>query len=183
MKLKPTTVRAGVVLALGLLIVGFTVWKTYPRTSKRALPTAQTKYMHCAEPECMAESRYDLEGFDKPCPLCGSDKGMIPTDVSLKDMAAKSKYGRLVSFVLPELVVLLTALWFVLRPRESSAENYRYMRCPNCAQKLRYREAQIGSLGACSRCKRAFRFPEGTTQEKDLDGGVAAEEYSEVEED
>jgi hypothetical protein len=179
MKFKPTTVRAGVVLTVGLLIVGFTVWKTFPRKQKLSLNDyAKAQYMHC--PECNHESRFDPDGVDKACLQCGYEDGHVPTEKSLKETATKSPYGKLVSFVLPELVALMTALWLVLRPREDSAgEGFRYLRCANCGQKLRYREAQIGSLGACSRCKRAFRFPEGTSREKDLDSGKAEEQVDE----
>jgi hypothetical protein len=178
MKLKPATVRAGAVLAVGLLVVGFTVWKTFPRKQKLSLDDyARAQYMHC--PECNHESRYDPEAVDQACRQCGYDGGHVPTEKSLKESATRSPYGQLVAFLLPELVVLLTALWLVLRPRDGVADEFRHMRCPNCGQKLRYREAQVGSLGACSRCKRAFRFPEGTPREADLDGGTAGHEVYE----
>ena len=86
--------------------------------------------------------------------------------------------------LLPELIIFMAAVWFVLRPRAGNGlVAYRYMRCPHCAQKLRYREAQVGALGACSRCKRALRFPEGSPGEKELDGISDDEEADEADED
>jgi len=79
-------------------------------------------------------------------------------------------YPKLIGFLLPEIVVLLVALYFVLKPREGNTQDiYRYMRCPNCTQKLRFRKVQVGSVGACSRCKKPFLFPEGTLRETELD--------------
>ena len=70
---------------------------------------------------------------------------------SIKKVAAKSRYARMVAFLLPELCVLCVAMWYVLKPRPSDEHDlYRYMRCTNCGQKLRYRKQQIGSPGACS---------------------------------
>src|SRR4051812_30332151 len=113
MKLKPTTVRAGIVLVLGLLIIGLTLWKTYPRKPRRSLiDPAQAKYMHC--PECQTEMSFSADKLDNECVYCGYGVGLIATIESLKKSSGKSPYAKLVTFVLPELVVLLTALWFIL---------------------------------------------------------------------
>ncbi len=181
MNWKSTQVRAGLVVVLGTLIMGITVWKTYPSTGKRVLlDISKAKYMHC--PECEAESSFALDKLDKACLQCGYDKSeMTPTQESIKKVAQKSPYGKMVAFLLPELVVFLGALWFVLKPKEGGGgEEFRYMRCPNCNAKLRYRAAQVGAPGACSKCKRAFRFPEGTPTERELDG---ADKYQELEVD
>ena len=172
MKWKPTTVRAGIVVAVGLLIIGFTVWRTYPGRLKRPpVNYAKAQYMHC--PKCLAEARFDEEKLDSACLHCGADKGMVATEESVKKTGTKNGYGRLMAFVMPELCLFLTALWFVLKQRpDAEVEAYRYMRCANCSQKLRYRAAQVGAPGACSRCKRAFLFPEGAPREEDLDGAT-----------
>jgi hypothetical protein len=179
MKLSPAAVRAGLVVVAGVLVIGVTVWRTHPGKPKRSLlDPSQSKYMHC--PECLTETRFSLDAVDKPCMQCGYDSGLTATAESLKDSKQGSRYSRMIAFVLPEFVVFLGALWFVLRPRPDQGESgYRYMRCPNCSQKLRYRQAQVGGVGACSRCKRAFRFPEGSVREQELDG---VEEYEEAEE-
>jgi hypothetical protein len=179
--------RAGIVLGVGLIIIGVTAWKTFPRRSRQSMIDPSTaKYMHC--PECMAESRCDPNALDKDCLYCGADKGMIPTVESVKTSQTKSAYGKLVGFVLPEMLVLLAAFYYVIRPgADTGEEKFRFTRCPYCSQKLRYREAQIDNLGACSQCKRAFRFPEGVATEQTLDGGAKAEDveddYEEDEED
>jgi uncharacterized paraquat-inducible protein A len=182
MKLRPVAVRAGLVVVVGILVLGFTVWKTLPGKPKRSLiDPSQAKFMHC--PKCQTESRYTPGGVDKPCPQCDYDGGLNPTVESLKEGGPGNRYARMVAFLLPELVAVLAALWLVLRPRPTSDEiAYRYMRCPNCSQKLRYREVQVGSVGACSRCKRAFRFPEGSVREQELDGVEEYDEYEEAEE-
>lgn len=175
--------RAGIIIGVGLLIIGITAWKTAPRRVRQAMiDPASAKYMHC--PECRAESRCDPAAIDRECVYCGSEKGLIPTLETIKSSQTKSAYGTLVAFVLPEIVVLLATFYFAMRPRlDTGEEKFRFTRCPNCAQKLRYREEQIDSLGACSRCKRAFRFPEGVPSERILDGGTDEPEVEEEEED
>jgi DNA-directed RNA polymerase subunit RPC12/RpoP len=172
MKWKPTTVKAGLVVVLGLLIIGLTVWRTHPGRQKRPIGNyAKAQFMHC--PECRAEMRFDEKKLEAECPQCGAEKGMVATEESATKAGTKSRYGRMVAFVMPELCLFLTALWFVLKPRpDAENDEYRYMRCANCSQKLRYRTTQVGAPGACSRCKRAFLFPEGTQREEDLDGAT-----------
>jgi hypothetical protein len=172
MKWNPTTVRAALVALLGVLVVGLTVWLTNPNRQKRAAVNyAKAKYMHC--PECRAEVKFDDAKMDLECIQCGASKGMIATEQSIKETGTKSRYARTLAFVMPEICLLLTLLWFVLRPRPGAeGEEYRYMRCARCSQKLRYRATQVGAPGACSRCKRAFLFPEGAQREEDLDGAT-----------
>jgi hypothetical protein len=181
MKWKPTTVRAVIVVAIGLVLILGTVWRTYPRQKRLGANLSKMGYMHC--PDCQAESRFEEDKLDEPCVKCGSEKQMVPTELSIKEVGTESKYARMAAFVLPEVCVLLTALWFVLRPRHGEAEAFRYMRCANCGQKLRYRAAQVGAPGACSRCKRPFRFPEGAQREIELDGAAAIAEVEEEEEE
>ncbi|MCE9564174.1 MAG: hypothetical protein K8U57_19195 [Planctomycetes bacterium] len=175
--------RAIAVVVVGLLVIGITIWKTYPRPSKRLLiDPSSAKFMHC--PECMTESRCVPNSLDKECIHCGSEKGQVPTAESIKGSQTKSAYGKLVAFVLPEMVFLIAAFYYMVRPAaETGEEKFRYTRCPNCSQKLRYREAQIDNVGACSKCKRAFRFPEGVPFEIILDGGDPNAKPIEDEED
>ncbi|MFO0821812.1 MAG: hypothetical protein U0792_01625 [Gemmataceae bacterium] len=175
--------RAGIVLGVGLIIIGVTAWKTFPRRVRQSMIDPSTaRFMHC--PECMAESRCNPDALDKECVYCGSEKGLIPTLESVKTSQTKSAYGKLVAFVLPEIVLLLAAFYFVIRPHvDTGEEKFRFTRCPYCSQKLRYREAQIDNLGACSQCKRAFRFPEGVAAEHTLDGGAKVLAVEEEEDD
>jgi hypothetical protein len=176
MKLRPAVVRAGIVLVAGLLVMGFTVWRTYPRiSSNRSLLNPNLKYMHC--PECRTETRFDVGDVDKPCKQCSYDKGLIATEESIRERSPQSAYGRMVAFLLPEFILVMGALWFVLRPPPVRPDSYRYMRCPDCGQKLRFRVAQIDLLGACTRCRKPLRFPEGTTKEEDLDGSPPQEDF------
>jgi hypothetical protein len=170
MNLRPALVKVAIVLVVSLLVIGFTVWRTYPRTTKRSLLDPNLKYMHC--PECRTETRFDMADVDKPCKQCSYDQGLVATEESIKVSSPRSGYGRMAAFLLPEMIVVLAALWLVLKPHAVHGESYRYMRCPNCGQKLRFRTAQIGLLGACTRCRKPLRFPEGTRQEHDLDGGT-----------
>jgi hypothetical protein len=182
-KFNTAPVRAGIVLVIGFLVIGITAWRTYPRAGKhRAAVPADAKFMHC--PKCLNEMQYDPMAMDNECLLCGYDKGFEATVESIKQTGTKNAYGRMLAFLLPEVVVLLGSLWFVLKPRAGGyQEEFRYMRCQNCGQKLRYRKAQVGQLGACSKCKRAFRFPDGTPREQDLDGAYAYEHEEVAEED
>jgi hypothetical protein len=181
-KINTRAVRAAIVLVIGFTVIGITLWKTIPRNSRSQVPPTNAKFMHC--PDCKTEVPFEITKIDDICMTCGSEKGWIATRESIKEGTAKSPYGRMVAFLLPEIVVLLGLLWFVLKPRASGyREMYRYMRCQNCSQKLRFRAAQVGQLGACSKCKRAFRFPEGTPREQDLDGAHAYEHEEVTEED
>jgi hypothetical protein len=176
MKSPRPAVRVGIVVALGIGVIGFTVWRTYPHATKKvSLLDPNLKFMHC--PECETEARFDIADVEKPCRQCGYELGLVPTVDSIKLQSARSPYGKMVAFLVPEILVFLAALWYVLKPPPVTVENYRYMRCSHCGQKLRYRAVQIGALGACSRCKKPLRFPEGTANEKVLDG-AAPEELS-----
>ena len=111
---SPTLVKAGLVVVIGLLIIGITVWRTHPGRQKRQVGDySKAQYMHC--PECKAETRFDEKRLDTECLHCGADKGMIATEQSVKKTEGKSRYGRLVAFVMPEICLFLTALWFVLK--------------------------------------------------------------------
>jgi hypothetical protein len=182
MKVKPATARLVIVLAVGALILGATAWRTYPRKPKRSLAEfSQYRYMHCKK--CAYETMYSPDDEGKDCPQCGSDLGMIPTVESVKAKAGMSPFARMTAILFSELIVFMAAVWFVLRPRATDGEvAYRYMRCPHCTQKLRYHETQIGCLGACTRCKRALLFPEGSPGEKELDGIAGDEEAEEADE-
>lgn len=175
MKWKPTTVKTGIVVVVGILVVGITVWRTHPGREKRpAINSAKAQYMHC--PACQTEVRFDENKLDGECIQCGSTKGLAATEESIKKTGTKNRYGRMFAFLMPELCLFLTVLWFVLRRRpDAASEAYRYMRCAHCSQKLRYRTEQVGAPGACSRCKRAFRFPEGVHREEELDGAAVGD--------
>lgn len=176
MKWTPTRIKAAVVIALGVLLVGITIWRTHPGRQKRtSIDYAKAKYMHC--PQCNAEVRYEDSKLDAECVQCGSTKGMVATEETIKQQGTRSRYGRMIAFLMPEVCLFLTALWFVLRPRPDAGSNeFRYMRCAKCSQKLRYRTAQVGGAGACSRCKRVFVFPEGVPREEDLDSAAVSGE-------
>lgn len=150
--------RLLIVLVVGLLVLGGTSWLTYPRKPKLSA-AANHKYLHCEE--CPWEGTYTDADEDKPCPSCGSDKPLIPTVESTKETgSATNRFGRMTAILFVESIVLLGAIWFVLRPRDGDGHmKYLRMRCPKCGQKLRFTAKQIGQAGACSRCKRAFIFP------------------------
>jgi ribosomal protein S27E len=166
-----------IVLVLGLVVMGTTAWLTYPRKPKRSLAElSQYRYMHC--PDCKHEGSFAQDALDKPCPVCGSEKGLVPTLESVKGKAESSPYTKMTAALFVEVVVLMGAVWLVLRPRDRSGEAaYLRMRCPKCGQKLRYTEDHIGQAGACRKCKKVFVFPaESLPEEVGSD-----EEYEEVE--
>jgi hypothetical protein len=167
------------VLTVGLLAIGTTAWLTYPRKPKRNFAEeAKYQYMHC--PECKHEVQFSANDIDKPCPGCYAEKGMVGTVESIKGKPAEqSRYGRLISVLLVETILLMGAVWFVLRPTEQGAVQYFRMRCPKCGQKLRYTEDHIGQAGACRKCKKVFIFPAESLPEEE--GPNFDEEYEEVE--
>jgi hypothetical protein len=186
-KFNTAMVRAAIVLTIGIVVIGITAWKTYPRKAKATtIPAGEAKFMHC--PDCDMEQPFDPKWLDAPCAACGSEKGWVLTRESIttasENNTSTGARARMIAFLLPEVVVMLGALWLVLRKRTyEQKEEYRYMRCPQCNGKLRYRAVQVGLLGACSKCKKPLRFPEGTPREQDLDGAYAYEHEEAAEED
>jgi hypothetical protein len=145
------------VIVIGALLMGATAWMTYPNGPKRLSDTSKFRYMHC--PECEREQSFSPNLFDKPCLYC--DKRLVGTEDSIKRPGgAPNPYGRLFIFLYAELIALMAVVWFVSRKRsEVEEEDYLYMNCEKCRQKIRYREEQIGQIAICRRCKQCFHYP------------------------
>lgn len=146
------------VLVAGAVAVGVTVWITYPRANKFIGDPSQYKFMHC--PKCRKETVFDLDKFVEGCARCGRE--MVATKNSgAVDGSQPSPVFRTFSLVMLELIVVMAAILFVTRRRGAKYEEHEfyYMRCPNCRQKIRYRERQVGQPALCPRCRKPFVFP------------------------
>jgi hypothetical protein len=63
--------------------------------------------------------------------------------------------------VLAAVVLLLAVVGyaFLVRNRRVKEEPVQHFYCPNCRQRLSYRERQAGHQGACPRCRSTLTFP------------------------
>jgi hypothetical protein len=61
--------------------------------------------------------------------------------------------------VLALALAAAAALWVWLRLRSPTEEEYYHFRCRGCRRRLRYRKAQEGHTGKCSRCGQSLIFP------------------------
>jgi len=153
------------VIVVGTLLLGTTAWMTYPVPPKRSSDTSKFRYMHC--PQCEREQTYSPDVFDKPCLYC--EKRLVGTEESIKRSGgAPNPYGRMFIFMYVELLILMGAFWIVSRKRSGNQEeDYLYMNCEKCRQKIRYPEDKIGRVALCRRCKHCFQYPEEGTDNDD----------------
>jgi hypothetical protein len=56
-------------------------------------------------------------------------------------------------------LVAAAVVWVYLRLRAPQEERFYHFHCPGCRGRLRYRKAQEGHAGKCSRCGHSFIFP------------------------
>lgn len=158
------------VLAIGGLIIGGTIWRTFPRTPKSIGDPAKFRYMHC--PECHRESMYSPDGIEKPCMYC--DKPLVATVESIKVTGTHSPLRRMLAYVLVESVALMGAVVYLLyNPPPPPDMEFYYTRCPNlkCNRKMRYAANRAGAEVQCPLCKTKFLNP--TLEEQaEADGGA-----------
>ncbi|HKB03630.1 MAG TPA: hypothetical protein VKD90_15510 [Gemmataceae bacterium] len=145
------------VLAVGIVVIAATAWKTYPRTPKSYGDTSQYKFIHC--PRCNREEPFTPGALDKECPYCSLDR--VPTAESVKGKGGPpNPYGRMFALVFAELTGVMAAILVVTRKVfDRQDEDFLYFNCDHCRQKIRYREAQVGQPAMCRRCKRGFVYP------------------------
>jgi uncharacterized paraquat-inducible protein A len=146
------------VMVAGAVLMGTTAWLTYPTHPNRSSDSSKFRYMHC--PECERQQTYSLEGADKTCLYC--EKRLVGTEESIKrGGSAPNPYGRMFIFLYAELLLVIAAYWIVSRSRPGQdAENYLYMNCEKCRQRIRYHERKVGQVAICRRCKHCFNYPE-----------------------
>jgi predicted amidophosphoribosyltransferase len=147
------------ILGAGALVIGATVWLTYPSsTSSFISDPSKYQFMYC--PHCDKEEKFDLDKFANGCKKCGSE--FVPTEKSIAATGRPpSPYVRMFMLIFAELLVTMAAVWFIGRPRSRDPEeDYLYINCVKCKQRIRYRVEQVGQMAMCRRCKRPFRYPE-----------------------
>jgi hypothetical protein len=57
------------------------------------------------------------------------------------------------------LLLAVVGYAFFVRNRRVKEEPVQHFQCPQCRQRLSYRERQAGHKGACPRCRTAITFP------------------------
>jgi hypothetical protein len=146
------------VLAVGAILMGVTGWLTFPSRIRSVSETSKVRYVYC--PDCEREQTYTPTSFDNPCLYC--EKRLVGTEESIKLRGgAPNPYGRMFVFLYVELLILMAAFWFVSRKRPGqNEEDYLYMNCEKCRQKIRYLDNKIGQVAICRRCKHCFHYPE-----------------------
>jgi ribosomal protein S27E len=147
------------VLLPGALLIAATAWLTYPPSKPKSIgDPSKFRYMHC--PECSRESMYSPAGFEKQCPYC--EKSLVGTEQSIKQTGnAPNPFSQMFMLVFVELIVVMACVWYVGRPRPHNPDDeFLYINCGKCKQRIRYRVEQVGLQAMCRRCKHAFRYPD-----------------------
>jgi hypothetical protein len=150
------------VLTAGAIVVGATVWFTYPSsTSSFISDPSKYQFMYC--PQCGKEEKFDLDKFAHGCKKCGSD--FVPTEQSIAVTGRpQSPFVHMFMLVFAELLVIMAAVWFISRPRAHDPEDdFLYINCGKCKQKIRFRRDQVGQRAMCRRCKHTFIYPQEET--------------------
>jgi hypothetical protein len=159
------------ILAIAAAVMGLTVWLAQP-PQLPPVPESDRRYMHC--PNCPKEMRYDVAKAKKGCPLCGYEGELIATKKPLAESdPPPNKWWYLIAPLLVEANLLLGALLLyatLRRRRPTKEEEFLYMECVRCHQKLRYRLARVGEVGQCPRCKRRQVFPPPVLEEEEVTG-------------
>jgi len=74
---------------------------------------------------------------------------------------ASSPYTTMILLLFVEAILLMAAAWLIAkRSVPSEEENFLYINCEKCRQKIRYHEQQVGMAAMCRRCKHAFVYPD-----------------------
>lgn len=146
------------VIVVGTLVVGGTIWATWPDPPKSIDDASKPKFLYCKQ--CGREKPYSPAEKDQVCLYC--DRPMVATSESVKQKyRGAGPYSQMVMVVFAEVIALMFAIWIVARPRTyTPEEEFIYHFCESCNQKIRYRERQIGLMALCPRCKRPFTYPE-----------------------
>jgi hypothetical protein len=152
------------ILSVGIIVIGLTVWLTWPTAPRTPGDPSRYKFLHC--PQCEREDRYTPAAAEKACLYC--EKELVPTEQSIKDRGGRpSPYGRMFTLVAAELIALMALVLFLGRARwGDAADEYYYFNCGRCRQKIRYRIRQVGLAAICPRCKAAFTYPEVSEDEE-----------------
>jgi ribosomal protein S27E len=150
------------IIVPGVILISATVWLTLPTTRPTKIDDfSKIRYMHC--PDCNREWPFSPDKYEHPCPYC--DRRLIATEQSVKvNGTGPSPYSTLVLLVFVELLAIMAVLWFVSRPRTHDPEDdFLYINCEKCKQKIRFRRDQVGQRAMCRRCKHTFIYPEEET--------------------
>jgi hypothetical protein len=155
-----------VIVAVGLVVMGLSAWIAYPEAAP-PIPEKERRFMHC--PHCLRELRYDVQRAKKGCPECGPRQALVPTRRAIADTGPPP--GPLARAFVPVLLevnlllVVLICYTLYTRRRSKEEEEFLYMECGCCDQKLRYRAVRIGQMGQCPRCKHRLVFPPPADEE------------------
>lgn len=143
-------------IAGGAALIAATVWFTLPGPPRSAGDPSRARYLYC--PNCEREKPYSPLEKDQQCLYC--DRPMIGSEVSVKQARGSNPYGLTLMLVFTEVVGLMFVAWLLAQRSADPAEEYIYISCEFCGQKIRYREHQVGNTALCPRCRKPFVFPE-----------------------
>jgi ribosomal protein S27E len=150
--------KIGFVLAAAVVVMAATAWAAYPSRKRATGDPSKYRYMHC--PKCGREKMYTPAAAEQPCLYC--EKPLVPTEESILQTGREpnNPYGKMFLALYAELLAVMAAVWYISKPRpEQADEDFLYLNCQKCRQKIRYREQQIGLAAMCRRCKHAFLYP------------------------
>jgi ribosomal protein S27E len=151
--------KYAVVLGAFALIMAATAWATYPSSKpKPVADPSKLGYLHC--PQCLRERMYTPTDADIPCPYC--DRRLVATEESIKKTGNPGNpHSFMFVLLFAESVVAMAAVLVVGHKRhKSEEEDYLYINCEKCRQKIRYRVQQVGLAAMCRRCGQTFVYPE-----------------------
>lgn len=156
-----------VVLAVlaGVLAVAVSGRVLIPRraisAAEKEREKAGYKFLHCDQ--CKMEMSYNRELDGKKCPRCQPPNVgfLIPTKESIRGGEGASPYRWFyVAAGLEALATLGAVVYLAYLPVRDPTQIYYVFNCPECDQRLRFREVSLGELGQCPRCENILRFPD-----------------------
>ncbi len=156
-------IQVVVILFSGLLALGLTDLILAPKESPgKAKDPSKYKYLHCNI--CKLEMSYSKEMDSKQCPKCVAPKPVgyfTPTVNSIKTGSGDSSPWRwfYLAAAIETLSMLSGIVYLLYLPVPDPSTTFYVCQCPNCNQKMRFRQGSLGQIGVCPRCKRPTRFP------------------------
>ena len=129
----------------------------------KAKDKSRYKFLHCNI--CKLEIGYSEMLDGKQCMKCIAPKPVgyfVATENSIKSGSGDGSPW--VWFYLAASIEVFGSVgWIVYLlylPVPDPTTTFYIYSCPNCNHRMRFRRTSLGHLGACSKCKRPFRFPD-----------------------
>jgi uncharacterized paraquat-inducible protein A len=161
--LRKRWVQVLLAFVTGAFAVAVTARILIPRSAAgiKDKEAAGYKFLHCNQ--CMLELAYNAELDGKRCPKCQPPRTgfFVATKDSIRsggDVSPNRWFY--VAAGIEALATLGAVVYIAYLPTRDPTQIYYVFHCPECDQRLRFREVSLGELGQCPRCENILRFPD-----------------------